>query len=178
MSRSSTDYWTTPMFLDLAGRDLRRWPITERGHDVSERGRVATPTRDARLAEHAFVIAQRGRLRAAHVFEPCEVCVRDFAERHAARSVLPLYALEVGRQSGVRACTRREERPNSELRSRLRCRGLEVWCAKQRPQIEPPHKTAVAQRLLSLARQGQTIVDPRSVKTLTALYGQIERVLD
>lgn len=59
--------------------------------------------------------------------------------------------------------------PISELRSRPRYRGLETWCAKQRPRIEPPHKTAIAQRLLSLARQGQTIVDPRSVKTLTAL---------
>jgi predicted ATP-dependent endonuclease of OLD family len=68
--------------------------------------------------------------------------------------------------------------PISELRSRPRYRGLETWCAKQRPQIDPPRKTAIAQRLLSLARQGQTIVDPKSVKTLKALYEQIERVLD
>jgi hypothetical protein len=68
--------------------------------------------------------------------------------------------------------------PLSGLRSKPRYRVLERWCAKQRPRIEPPHKTAIAERLLSLAHEGQVIVDPASVKTLKTLYGLIERVLD
>jgi predicted ATP-dependent endonuclease of OLD family len=68
--------------------------------------------------------------------------------------------------------------PLSDLQSKPRYGGLQKWCDKQRPQIKPPQKTAIAQRLLSLARQGQMIVDPPSVKRLKALYTQIERVLD
>jgi hypothetical protein len=68
--------------------------------------------------------------------------------------------------------------PLSGLRSKPRYRALERWCAKQRPRIEPPDKTAITERLLSLAHEGQVIVDPSSVKTLKTLYGLIGRVLD
>jgi predicted ATP-dependent endonuclease of OLD family len=67
--------------------------------------------------------------------------------------------------------------PLVELRSKPRSRALKTWCDKQHPRIEPPQKTAIAQQLLSLARQGQTIVEPSSVKVLKALHAQIERVL-
>jgi hypothetical protein len=64
--------------------------------------------------------------------------------------------------------------PLSGLRSKPRYRALERWCAKQRPRIEPPDKTAITERLLSLAHEGQVIVDPSSVKTLKTLYGSVK----
>ena len=43
------------------------------------------------------MVAQRGRLRAAHVPEPAEIGVGDFTERHAARPAFVLDTVAVGR---------------------------------------------------------------------------------
>jgi energy-coupling factor transporter ATP-binding protein EcfA2 len=67
--------------------------------------------------------------------------------------------------------------PLAELRSKPRYRSLVKWCERQRPPIEPPDKSAIAQRLLGLARQGEQIVDPSAVKLLKALYAEIQQVL-
>jgi predicted ATP-dependent endonuclease of OLD family len=67
--------------------------------------------------------------------------------------------------------------PVSPLRATPRFREVERWCRAQRPTVAVPGKLAVAQQLLALARQGETIVNPASMKEIAALFGRIMGLL-
>jgi predicted ATP-dependent endonuclease of OLD family len=92
--------------------------------------------------------------------------LEDFVDVHAFQ--------EAANQELVRAGIEKRI-PISDLRVKPRYQALEKWCQSQH--IESPTKTNIAERLLSLARQGQTVVDAGSVRTLRALYGEIDRLL-
>lgn len=68
--------------------------------------------------------------------------------------------------------------PLTALRATPRSRAVSRWCHAQRPQLKAPGKLAIAQQLLTLARQGQLIVNPSSVSEITALNDRIMEILD
>ena len=76
-------------------------------------------------------------------------------------------------RSGVR-----KRIPLSTVRGAPRYRAVERWCRAQRPKIEVPSKLAVAQQLLTLARQGETIVNRSSVTEVVNLYDRIRQMFD
>ncbi len=67
--------------------------------------------------------------------------------------------------------------PLSALRTTPRFREVERWCRAQRPTVPVPGKLVVAQQLLALARQGERIVNPGSVKEIHALFERITEIL-